>query len=423
MNQKTELPGTPETVVPISKTVVGSFAKVPFIGYAIHENGALYISNGQYIMKTNQEDLSELLEQVNRRRKADPISAVEKSELLTYVEGGRGKFELSQEPLDFETGSSFFISLYADDKQYFGYDKKYVDVFNNGENRLFVDDNASYDYMSHNMVVKTSSGEIVGVVLPIRLPDELYMEMADVLPLKGGCKTELERIKANPTNDPYIGKEFFDGLDNHIISAIRKVKDVDMYVVPTVQGGKPSRGADYIKTDEIDDQIARWEMQRIDREKENQEQGKECHTEKENPPMQEEPKQYRPFTLLRNSPWGEVTACDKLCPGVYMVSAVRQGGVMVTMDMTAALSPAALKCGAKYNDYLCFEDNGAKDVVLRELLDKKLWTAPGGDKDREAFIESINKSLRERQPQYWQSRENRRAPAPPAKTAPVHDER
>jgi hypothetical protein len=107
--------------------------------------------------------------------------------------------------------------------------------------------------MSHNMVVKTSSGEIVGVVLPIRLPDELYMEMADVLPIKGGCKTELERIKANPGNDPYIGKEYFDGLDNHIVSAMKKIGGEDVYIVPTVVDDKPTRGADYVKVDEIDD--------------------------------------------------------------------------------------------------------------------------------------------------------------------------
>jgi hypothetical protein len=94
---------------------------------------------------------------------------------------------------------------------------------------------------------------------------------------------------------------------------------------------------------------------------------------------------------------------------------------MVAKDMTAAFSPAAVKYGVKHNDYLCFEDNGAKDVALRELLDKKLWSVPGGVKDKAAFEENVNKSLRERQPQYWRLRENRREAAPPEKTVPTRN--
>ena len=406
MNQKSE------TVVPLDKGVVGTFAKSPYIGYSTHENGSLYVSNGQYILKTNHEDFSDLLEQVNKRRRYDPITAVEKTEILKYVGGDRGKFALTGEPLEFESGGGF-ISLFADDKQYFGYDKRYVDVFNNGENRLFVDDNASYDFMSHSMIVKSHTDEIIGVVLPLKLTDELYGELADVLPLKDGWKTELERIKENPTNDPYIGKEFFDGLDTHIVSAVKKVNGEDVYVVPNVLNGKLSGYADYVKPDEMETQIARWETHRIDRENDKQSQP----IEQESSLAPEETVPTRPFTHLRKSPWGEVTASEKLCPGVFMVSAEEQGGIMVSRDMTAALSPAAVKCGDKFNDYLCFADNGAKDVALRELLDKKLWTALDGAE------ENINKSLQERQPQYWRSRENRRVQAPPAKTAPTHDER
>ena len=419
MNQITGLPESPDTVIPITKGVAGTYAKAPYIGYATNENGSLYISNGQYIMKTNHEDFSDLIEQVNKRRRADPITAVEKPELLKYLGSDRGKFALSQEPLEFETEGNSFISLFADDKQYFGYDKKYLDVFNNGDNRLFVDDNAGYELLSHCLIVKDSADEIIGVVLPLELPDELYIEMAEVLPLKEGWKTELERIKANPTNDPYIGKEYSDGSDLHIISAIKQVGGDDMYVVPVIIDGKLSRGADYVKVDEIENQIARWETKRIERESENQ----DMPVEEESQPAQEEAKPPRPFTYLRKSPWGEVSACEKLCPGVFMVSAEEQGGIMVIRDMTAALSPAALKCGVKFNDYLCFEDNGAQDVALRELLDKKLWAIPRDGKDKAVFEENINKSLQERQLQYWRSRENRLTHTPPTKPAPVRDGR
>jgi|GEM_PF-1974979 len=420
MNQRTDLPDPSETVIPIGKAVAGTFAKAPQIIYANHENGSLYISNGHYMMKTNKEDFDNLLEQVNKRRRTEKIAAVEKPGILKFVDGGRGKFELSQEPLEFEMSDNRFISLFADDKQYFGYNKKYVDIFNNGENRLFVDDNADYDPNSHQMIVKSSADEILGVVLPIKIPDELYADLADVLPLKNGWKTELERIKENPKNDPYIGKEFYDGRDNHIIASVKKINGTDMYVVPNVENGKVSGYAAYVKVDEIENQIAQWETGKAEREKDK----KTSPVEKEKPSEKEENKPpTRPFTYLKKSPWGEVTACEKLCPGVFTVSTEKQGGIMVALDMTAALSAAALKCGARFNGYMCFEDNGAKDVALRELLDKKLWTVPGGATDKTVYEENINKSLRERQPEYWRSRENTRVHTPPAKTAPAHNDR
>jgi hypothetical protein len=418
MNLITDSYDPAETAIPVGKAVTSIFAKASFIGYAKHDNGSLYISNGHYIMKTSQADFDGLLEQVNKRKKTETVAAVEKPELLKYVDGGKGKFELSEQPLEFESGSGLFISLFADDKQYFGYNKKYVDIFGNGDNKLFVDDNATYDTTAHCLIVKSRADEVIGAVLALKLPDEIYTELADVLPLKIKWKNEYERIKENPTNDPYIGKEFFDGKDNYIISAIKEINGADVYVVPNVKDGKISGYADYIKVDDIEDQIARWETKRVDREKDDA----PPPAEKETTPVKDEPKPpARPFTHLKNSPWGEVAASEKLCPGVFIVSAAKQGGIMVERDMTAALSPAAVKCGVKYNDFLCFEDNGAKDVAFRELLDKKLWAVPGEDKGKAAFEEKINKSLRERQPGYWRSRENRRVPAPPMKAAPAHD--
>ena len=401
-----------ETVVPISKAVTAAFTKTGNVYFAQHENGSLYISNGYFIMKANEAEFGVMLEEIYRRQKTENI-AVEKPELLKYIDSDRGKFELSHEPLEFEMGDNKIISLFADGKQYFGYDKKYTDVFRNGENRLFVDDNADYNPLSHNMIVKSPAGEVLGAVLPLRLPEQIYKELADVLPLKIAWKTEYERIKENPAGDPYIGKEFFDGRDTHIIAAIKEVGGANHYVVPNVKDGKVSGYADYVKVDEIENFIARWEESRVYREKDNQ----APPAEEESPPAkEEETPPARPFTHIRKSPWGEVTASEKLCPGVFSVQTEKQGGVMVALDMTAALSTAALKCGTRFNGFMCFEDNGAKETALRELLDKKLWVAPVGVEDK------INQTLRERQPEYWRSREKghaqkrieRKAPAAPA---------
>ncbi len=107
------------------------------------------------------------------------------------------------------------------------------------------------------------------------------------------------------------------------------------------------------------------------------------------------------FTPPKTSPWGDVQTCDTLCPGVYLVSTASHGGTMFSKDMAAVLSPAAQKCGFKQGDYLCFEEDCQEDVALRELLDKKLWEVPDRIKDKAAFEENINKSIREYNPDYW----------------------
>ena len=106
------------------------------------------------------------------------------------------------------------------------------------------------------------------------------------------------------------------------------------------------------------------------------------------------------------SPWGEVQTCDTLCPGVFLVSTASHGGTMIAKDMAAALSPAARKCGFKQGGYLCFEEDSQESVALRELLDKKLWAVPDRIKDKAAFEENINKSIREYNPEYWRARQS-----------------
>ena len=57
-------------------------------------------------------------------------------------------------------------------------------------------------------------------------------------------------------------------------------------------------------------------------------------------------------------------------------------------------------------NYLCFEEDTQEDVVLRELLDKKLWQIPERIKDKAAFEENINLSIRRYNPEYWRARQS-----------------
>jgi hypothetical protein len=126
------------------------------------------------------------------------------------------------------------------------------------------------------------------------------------------------------------------------------------------------------------------------------------------------------FNNPENSPWGKVQTCDILCPGVFLVSTASHGGTLVSDEISAMLSPAARKCGFRHGGYLCFEEDSQESVVLRELLDKKLWSIPERIKDKAAFEENINKSIREYNPDYWRARQAGLEKAPIRQTAPVH---
>jgi hypothetical protein len=207
--------------MPLNKAIIDTFAKKPKIYYTADTDGSLYISDGRYIIKTAEQDIDAVTAQINSRRRNSDIEVIPNTKLLGYINNAKGKYELTQPPHETEADKNFASYIYADDKQYFKYDKKYVDIFNGGENRLFVDDNMNYDVNSHSLVVKNSNNDILGVVLPIKVKEEAYEELNKIMPLAAGIKSEIERIKENPANDPYIGREFFDGKDNYIISGIR----------------------------------------------------------------------------------------------------------------------------------------------------------------------------------------------------------
>lgn len=260
MSQENDSLGLFERTIPISKAVVALFSKGYDIYYAKDDNGAVFISNGHFMLKTNQKYFDGLIAQANKRKRTSTISPIENTTILKYVNSAKGNFELSQKPHELETHKDHTSYFYADNKQYFQYDKRYVDILSNNFNRLFVDDNTSYDISSHNLIIKNRNNEVLGVILPISVPNELYTKLADVLPLEIPWKPEIERIKENPTNDPYIGKEFFDGRNHLIVSAIKNYNGVDMYVAPAIENGEVlRRGAIVVKVDEIAERIARWE--------------------------------------------------------------------------------------------------------------------------------------------------------------------
>lgn len=107
------------------------------------------------------------------------------------------------------------------------------------------------------------------------------------------------------------------------------------------------------------------------------------------------------------SPWGEVDECYELIPGMYLVGTPSHGGILVEQQALSHLSHAAQKCGFRDGAYLCFEEDCCEPVVLRELMDQKLWKPPERIKDPVAYEETINRIIRDYHPEYWAAREKR----------------
>ena len=96
---------------------------------------------------------------------------------------------------------------------------------------------------------------------------------------------------------------------------------------------------------------------------------------------------------------------------------------MVERTAAMRLSVAARKCGQWEGGYLCFEEDCAENVVLRELLDKGMWQMPDRVRDPAAFEAEINRNVQQYNPEYWSARERwyrkREQPAAPKKPRPA----
>jgi len=106
-----------------------------------------------------------------------------------------------------------------------------------------------------------------------------------------------------------------------------------------------------------------------------------------------------------SSPWGEVQHSEKLIDGVFLVSTASHGGVMVRKNAFDFLSSEARKIALNERNYLCFEEDCDEAVVIRELLDKKLWDLPNRITDKAGYEDSINRSLVRWHPEYWETRQ------------------
>ena len=112
------------------------------------------------------------------------------------------------------------------------------------------------------------------------------------------------------------------------------------------------------------------------------------------------------------SPWGKVQSCHTLYDGVFSVGTESHGGIMVHQIVAGnVLSGAAIKCGFTDGSYLCFEEDCDAQVVIRELMDRKLYQAPVNEHYPPGKYESvIDASVQRNHPEYWAFRKRHLLP-------------
>ena len=226
--------------------------------YAEAPDGVLYLSNGVFILRSAEQDINRIAELVNRNRKKDKIEPRETAFILDMLSNVKGNFELTQPPYVLES-DDYVCHLYTDGTQYFQYDKRLLDMFQSSDFRLFIDDHRDYSVSGHNLLFKSKDGAVLGIVAPLHVDERLYERLVHTLPLDHPRKSVIALIRENPTGDPYIGQEFFDGRDTCIIAAIRIRDGAAFYEVPRIQNGKVSKNARLIPVAEMEQTIERWQ--------------------------------------------------------------------------------------------------------------------------------------------------------------------
>ena len=91
--------------------------------------------------------------------------------------------------------------------------------------------------------------------------------------------------------------------------------------------------------------------------------------------------------------------------GIHLITAPGHGGIAVEWPTYLELSSAARKCGFRDGVCLWFEEDCCEQVVLRELLDRGMWTLPDRISDPVKFEEGINRIIQQYHPDYWSERE------------------
>ena len=107
------------------------------------------------------------------------------------------------------------------------------------------------------------------------------------------------------------------------------------------------------------------------------------------------------------SPWGEVQNYTLIAKGIFDVNTASHGGILILTEYADhLLTEDARKCGSVCGCYLCFEEDCAAPVALRELMDRGLMEAPVNNHFAPGeYSRIIDESLQRWYPDYWKDHE------------------
>ncbi len=137
----TPQPSGISTGIPITQAVVNAFPDHSTVKYAVDQDGALYISNGYFLMKTSERSIEAVTEQINRNRPKSPIETEYSEGILQRFNNAKGNYEITKPPHEINFGNQA-ATFFTDGVQYFTYNKRYVDIFGGDKGRFFIDDKA-----------------------------------------------------------------------------------------------------------------------------------------------------------------------------------------------------------------------------------------------------------------------------------------
>src|SRR3990167_3671964 len=100
------------------------------------------------------------------------------------------------------------------------------------------------------------------------------------------------------------------------------------------------------------------------------------------------------YRNARPTPWGKADFVKELAPGVVLVGTPSHGGIMIGKQrVKEILSPAGIACGRTWNQYVCYEEDCQREVIIFEHPEywheyQKTWNRPEDVQSIEALKES-----------------------------------
>ncbi|NLB82355.1 MAG: hypothetical protein GX800_12265, partial [Clostridiaceae bacterium] len=153
---------------PVDNKTLKEFMEWRNVHYFETGDGKIFVTNGHFLMPTDRNGLEYILQKNHEKNtNSSKIEAVKNESLRSYIENHNATYELTEQPILQEN-----TYIYTDGSKYFGYNKRYVDMFKKDGNRFFV--NTTTDNLNDQfLVVKNTSDEVVGIVMPIKLADNI----------------------------------------------------------------------------------------------------------------------------------------------------------------------------------------------------------------------------------------------------------